>query len=470
MSRFLRQEGLRGVAITEITCELMLRLGRAAAQTIGRTSNHPPVFYISRDPRRSAEALEAALCAGICAGGGIAHTLGVLPSSGLALMLSAEDAEAGIALTGGDLPFESICVRLYAKSGLPMSSEQLDAISAMMPNSAALPLKSHQNCGLICRQDDAAKRYLRLMAARLAIPIDLRQNEKLRIALDCANGSVSELAEALFRHLGAEVLLLNNNPDGININHECGVQQMAGLIQFVKDYNCAAGFAFDGDGGRCLAVDEAGEILNGDRMLAILCEDRLELQENAPPGRPRVMERGVAATVMSNLGFLRYAKKRGIPLQVTQSAPQFVLDKMRNLGLALGGDGSGYLYFDDIPAADGLMTGARILQVMQRTGKPLSVLAAVMEYDPQVAVSVRIPQYWREIWKNDPDITNFILSCEEELGTDGRILVRERRDDASIGIMLEGRDFRRINNYAFAIAEVIQSHTRSTAGGVRSQP
>lgn len=460
MSRFLRPEGLRGVAITEITCELMMRLGRAAAQAVGRSSNHPPVFYIAHDPRRAADALEAALCAGICAGGGIADVLGVLPSSGLALLLSAEDAEAGIALTGGDLPYESICVRLFSKSGLPMSSEQLDSISALMPAGASLPLKSHQNCGYIVRADDAQKRYLRLMAARLSTPLDLRQNRTLRIALDCANGAVSGIAEALFRHLGAEVLLLNNHPDGLNINRDCGVQSMEPLIEFVKDYNCDAGFAFDGNGGRCLAVDEAGELLDGDRMLAVLCEERLALQENAPPGQPKVMQRGVAATVMSNLGFLRYAKQRGIPVQTTRPAPQFVIDKMRNLGLALGGDGSGFLYFDDIPAPDGLMTAARLLQVMQRTGEPLSKLSAVMEYDPQVAVSVRIPQYWREIWKNDPEITRFIAACEEELGTDGRILVRERRDDASIRVMLEGRDFRRINNYAFAIAEVIQSRTK----------
>lgn len=460
MSRFLRPEGLRGVAITEISCELMLRLGRAAAQAVGRSSNHPPVFYISHDPRRSAEALEAALCAGICAGGGIAHVLGVVPSSGMAMMLAAEDAECGIALTGGDLPFESICVRLYSKTGAPMLPELLDAISALLPSTAALPLKSHQNCGLISRQTDTAKRYLRLLAARLNTPSDLTRGKKLRIAMDCANGSVSGYAETLFRHLGAEVLLMNYTPDGININRECGVQSMEPLIEFVKDYNCDAGFAFDGDGGRCLAVDESGELLNGDRMLAILCEDKLEQQKQSNGSMPNVMQRGVAATVMSNLGFLRYAKERVIPVHITQPAPQFVLDKMRNFGLAFGGDGSGYLYFDDAPEPDGLLTAARILQVMQRTGKPLSVLSSVMEHDPQVAVSVRIPPYWREIWKNDPQITRFIAACEDELGTEGRILVRERRDDASIRIMLEGRDFRRINNYAFAIEEAIKSRTK----------
>ncbi|HAG13086.1 MAG TPA: phosphoglucosamine mutase [Ruminococcus sp.] len=466
MSRFLRPEGLRGIAITEITCQLMLQLGRAAAQAIGRSCSHPPVFYIARDPRRAAEALEAALCAGICAGGGIAHVLGILPSSGMAMMLSAENAEGGFSLSGGDLSYEQIYIRMYAKNGEPMSPEQLDEISALMPANAALPLKSHQNCGFISRQDDAVKRYMRQLAARLASPSEFRQTEQLRIALDCANGSVSGIAEALFRLLGAEVLLLNDAPDGININRACGVQSMEPLIDFVKDYNCHAGFAFDGDGGRCLSVDETGELIDGDRMLAILCEDRLEQQREAPELLPKVMERGVAGTVMTNLGFLRYAKAQGIPVHITQSAPQFVLDKIRNLSLALGGDSSGYLYFHDAPAADGLLTAARIMQVMQRTGQPLSKLAAVMEHDPQVAVSVRIPQYWREIWKNDKEITGFIAACEEELGMDGRILVREHRDDPAIRVMLEGKDFRRINNYAFAIAEVIQSRTKGS-GAVR---
>ncbi len=460
MSRFLRPEGLRGVAITEISCELMLRLGRAAAQAVGRSSNHPPVFYISHDPRRAADALEAALCAGICSGGGIAHVLGTVPSSGMAMMLTAEDAEAGIALAGGDLPFESICVRLFSRSGALMSPELLDSISALMPSASAMPLCSHQNCGLISRQTDTGKRYLRQLAARLSMPSDLPQNKKLRIAVDCANGAASEYAETLFRHLGVEVLLLHYTPDGININRDCGVQSMKSLISFVKDYNCHAGFALDGDGGRCLAVDETGELLNGDRMLAILCEDKLEQQNTVGSSTPRVMERGIAATVMSNLGFLRYAKEHGIPVHITQPAQQFVLEKMRNFGLAFGGDGSGYLYFDDTPAPDGLLTAARIVQVMQRSGKPLSQLSSVMEHDPQVAVSVRIPHYWREIWKNDPQISRFIAACEDELGTEGRILVRERRDDASIRIMLEGRDFRRINSYAFAIEEAIKSRTK----------
>ena len=460
MARILRPEGLSGEAITEITCELMLRIGRATAQALGKGCAHAPVIYISHDPRRAADALEAALCAGICAGGGIAHCLGVLPTAGMALLLSAEDGEGGISLSGGDKPCEQICVRFFGKTGLPMSAEQLDSVSALLPASASLPLKSQKDCGFIARQPDAANRYLRLLNTRLSTPLDLRGRKPVRIALDCANGAVSAIAEPLLRQLGAEVLMLHYTPDGFNINHGCGVKSTDQIISFVRDYGCDAGFTFDGDGMRCLAADESGELLDGDRLLAILCQDRLDQQANLPELLPRDMQRGVAATFVTNLGFLRFAKARGIPVQITQPAPQFVLEKMRGLGLPLGGDGSGCLYFADSPAPDALMTAARVLQVMQRTGRKLSELASVMEHDPQVALSVRIPHYWREIWKNDPDISRFIAACEQELGMEGRILVRERKEDAAIRVMVEGRDFRRINNYAFAIAEVIQSRTK----------
>ena len=459
MSRILKPEGLRGEAMTEVSCEMMLLLGRAAAIAIGKTCSHPPVFYICRDPRRGTDVLEAALCAGICSGGGIAQTLGVLPSAGLSLMLSAEDGEAGFSISGGDMLYDSVSVRLYAKSGALMSAEQLDSISALMQNSSALPVKTGRECGFVLPQPDAPKRYLRLLGMRLKMP-GLREKTPLRIALDCANGAVSGIAESLFKLLGSEVLVLNDNPDGININQDCGVKSPDQLISFVRDYNCAAGFAFDGDGARCLAVDEQGETLRGDRMLAVLCEEIYQQQQSRPSDLPRTIQRGVAVTVMANLGFLRYAKSRGIPVQVTQPAEQFLSEKMRSLSLMLGGDSTGKLYFSDSPAPDGLIAAARIFQTMQRSGKSLSELAGVMEHDPQVAVSVRIPQYWREIWKNDPEISGYIAQCEQELGMEGRILVRERRDDASLRILLEGRDFKRINDYAFAIAEKIQQRTR----------
>ncbi len=443
MSKVLKPDGLRGIAIAELSCELFLHLGRAAAQALGRSCPHPPVIYICHDTRHSASALEAALCAGICSGGGIAHCLGVLPSSGLALLLAEEHAEAGIAITAENASYEYNGLRIFNGNGAPMSMEQCASIEALMPGGMQLPVKSHRFCGTVLRDDTAAQRYLDALIRKNPIePISLR------IALDCADGALSELAEPLFTKYGAEVQLLRHTPDGFHINHDCGVQSMEALMDYVSEEHCDVGFAFDGDGGRCLAVDAQGELLDGDCLLAILAKDAKEEHQ--------LIHNGVAATLMSNLGFLRFAEQNEITVHTTQPAARFVLEKMQNAGLSLGGERSGYLYFGDMPAADGLCTALRICAVMQRSGSSLNTLAKIMEHDPQVSVSVRISPYWREIWKNDVQITEYIEACERQLGNEGRILVRERGREAVIQILLEGRDFRRINRYALEIAEKIK--------------
>lgn len=225
-------------------------------------------------------------------------------------------------------------------------------------------------------------------------------------------------------------------------------------MDLVQSECCDAGFALDGDGGRCMAVDADGEIVDGDRILAILCQDALDANT--------LSNHGVAVTEKTNLGFLRFAQQQNIAVHMTQAGPRFVLDKMHTMALSLGGDRSGYLYFTPFPAADGLVTIAKILGVMQRTEKPLSELAKVMEHDPQVSVSLRILPHWREIWKNAPSIVHFIAERAAELGTEGRILVREHKKEAAIQILLEGRDFKQINTYAFAIADHIQKYMNDT--------
>ena len=463
MAKVLKPEGLCGAAVREITCESMLSLGRAAAQALGKSCAHPPVFYISRDTRTGADVLEAALSAGICIGGGVAHCLGVLPSSAMALLIEEEGAECGISLSGGMLPPPQIVVRFFAKSGLPMNAEQLDSIAALLPASQADPKKQ---IGRIERPQDAARRYLQRIASLLNVKTPLYQYEQekpLRIAVDCANGAVTPYAELLLRMLGTEPVMLSDMPDGQNICRECGVNAMEALVSTVKRTGCDAGFAFDGDGTRCLAVDGHGESVHGDRLLALLCADRVERQaENKTLPIEATMQQGCAVTEATNLGFLRYARENGIPVHTAQPEPQFILERMRNLHLGLGGDSGGRIYFCDLPAADGLMTMARVIRTMQRTRRPLSELASVMEHDPQVSVSVRIPSYWCEIWKNDPEITAYIAKCQQELGMEGRLVVRERRGDAAIRIMLEGRDFRRINKYAFDVADVIQARIAET--------
>ena len=448
MSRILKPDGLRGIAVTELSCELMLYIGRATAQVISRSCQHPPVFYVAHDPRRSADLLEAALCAGICSGGGMVTKLGVLPSPATALLLSKEQADAGFILTGGSATYEYTGLLMLTKEGFPMSEEQLASIEAMMPGGMPMPPKSHRSCGVISQDDGAAERYLQMLHELTDVPTEPLH---MKIAVDCANGSLSAMAERIFQSFGAEVLVRSIAPSGVNINKDCGVTDVQNLLDFVTRKQCQAGFAFDGDGARCIAVDEKGELLDGDRLLAVFLSDALE--------RGKLAAQGVAATVMSNMGFLRYAKEKGVSVHTTQPTPRFVHERVRSAGLSLGGERGGHFFFADMPASDGIVTALRLLYIMQRTKKSLSELGTEMVHDPQVLLNVKIASCWREIWKNDIPLTEKIAAYEKELGADGRILVRELPKDAVIQVLLEGRDFRRINTIAMEIADMIRQRT-----------
>lgn len=446
MSKIIKPDGMRGIAIAELNCELVMRIGRALAQSLSRGGMTTPVIMICKDPRRSADALEAALCAGICSGGGIARCLGVLPSSGMALLIAHDSVSAGVAITAENAEYEYNGIRLYNANGQLMNAEECDTVEALLPSNMPLPVASYRACGVIEHMEDtAAERYRELLKEKNPLPM-----MPYHIALDCANGALSAIAKPLFAHYGMTVDLLNDTPDGLSINHDCGVQSMEMLMEYVTEHQCDAGFAFDGEGGRCLAVDAMGELLDGDSMLAILASDALE--------QGMLNNKGIAATVLSNLGLLRFAEQKGILVHTTRVGARFVPEKLRNARLSLGGDRSGYLFFDDMCGADGLCTALRLCGVMQHTEKPLHALASCLDRDPQVSVSVRISPLWKEVWKNDYHITDYIAQCERQLGNEGRILVRERSHEAAIQILLEGRDFRGINHYALDIAEKIKEY------------
>ncbi|MBR5405501.1 MAG: hypothetical protein K6E36_00650 [Oscillospiraceae bacterium] len=457
MSGILKPDGLRGIAMSELRCDLLLHLGRAVAQAIGRNADHQPVIYLCHDPRRSAEPLEAALCAGICTGGGIAKCLGVLHPGAMALLMTAEDADCGIALSADDAPYEINAVRLFAKGGLPMTRDRLDAIASLMPASAALPAKSHRNCGTITHEPDAAARWLRLAGMRLNVPQE-NPERRLRIAVDCAHGAASPSAELFFRQLNAEVLMLHRTPDGMNINRG-GVCHTDSLAEVVRAQYCDAGFAFDGSCGRVIAVDETGELIDGSRQLAIFCQAMLDDAQS--PQSAELLLSGAVTGDRTNLGFLRYAREHSIPLTQTQTAPRAVMEMMRERSALIGFDGVGCICFPDLPAPDGMMTAARLLRIMQRTGRTLSALAEVMEPAPQVTVPVPIAPQWREIWRNDPEIYGYIKECRTALGAKGRLMIREHPREPLLTVTLEGSDFMRINELALVLGENISL----TAGG-----
>ena len=271
----------------------------------------------------------------------------------------------------------------------------------------------------------------------------------MRIAVDCANGSASATAEKLFTGLGAKVYLLSCEPDGTNINDSCGSIHLEQLSNFVKANSCDLGIAFDGDADRCLAVDENGAVVDGDKLIAIFAKDMSE--------RGRLADNAAVVTVMTNIGFSFFAKENGIKMITTKVGDRYILEQMLAGGYSLGGEQSGHIIFRDFASTgDGQLTAIQLLSVMKRSGKKLSELAELMERYPQVMINVKISPRWKEAWKNNPEIEEIIENKEKELDGSGRILVRESGTEPLIRVMIEGKLFETINEMAVEIADVIR--------------
>ena len=448
MGRLFGTDGARGVAITELTCELAMKIGKAAAIVLAKTSKHKPKIFIGKDTRISSDILEAALVAGITSVGADVEILGVVPTPAVAILVEQKKADAGIMISASHNSFEYNGIKLFSSTGYKLSDEVEEEIESLVLDKPDLvKLVSHGEVGRVNYYRDAQTDYIRHIMRSIKGNLT-----GLRIALDCANGSASATAKRLFEGLGANVFVLNASPDGTNINENCGSTHIGGLMQYVIDKKCHAGLAFDGDADRCLAVDENGQLIDGDKLIAI-CAKAMKEQGT-------LKNDTAVVTVMSNLGFKYFAKDNGIKMLTTKVGDRYVLEKMLEGGYNLGGEQSGHIIFlDEANTGDGQLSGAKVLEILAESGKKLSELAACMEHFPQVMINVKISPRSREVWKNDSQITDLIDRYEDQLGDSGRILVRESGTEPLIRVMLEGRDFRQINEYAIAIADKIKERT-----------
>ncbi|MGN0612359.1 MAG: phosphoglucosamine mutase [Porcipelethomonas sp.] len=448
MGRLFGTDGARGVAVTELTCETAMQIGRAAAIVLAKKAKHKPTIYIGKDTRISSDILEASLVAGICSVGANAEILGVVPTPAVAALVRQKKADAGIMISASHNSFEYNGIKLFSSTGYKLSDEIEEEIERLiLDNPEEMKLVSHGDVGRVTYYRDAQTDYIRYIMKCIKGNLT-----GLRIALDCANGSASATAKRLFEGLGANVFILNASPDGKNINDNCGSTHIGGLMQFVVDKKCHAGLAFDGDADRCLAVDEKGQLIDGDRLIAI-CAKAMKEQGT-------LKKNTAVVTVMSNLGFKYFAKNNNIKMLTTKVGDRYVLEKMLEGGYNLGGEQSGHIIFlDEANTGDGQLSGAKLLEILAESGKKMSELAACMEHFPQVMINVKISPRSREVWKNDSQITDLIEHYEEQLGDSGRILVRESGTEPLIRVMLEGRDFKQINEYAIAISDKIKERT-----------
>jgi len=444
MSRMFGTDGVRGIANTELTGEIAYKLGRAGAFVL-TDGAHKPKIVVGMDTRVSGDMLEAAMVAGILSVGAEAICLGVVPTPAVAYLTRKYGADAGIVISASHNPVEYNGIKFFDKNGFKLSDELEDTLQAVIEGGfKEVPSPIAGDLGKKTVNDNAIEDYMQF--AKSTISGDLKG---LKIALDCANGASYITSVKAIRSLGAEVLVINNDPDGININKDCGSTHPEHLMAFVKENHCDLGLAFDGDADRCLAVDEKGNLINGDFMIAI-CAKHLK-------SIGKLTKDTVVVTVMSNLGLDIAMKQEEIVTVKTKVGDRYVLEKMQQEGYSLGGEQSGHVIFLDFnTTGDGLVSGLQLATVIKETGKPLSALAAMMIELPQVLVNAVVPNDKKDIHETDSEIVEEIKKIEAKLDGCGRVLIRPSGTEPLVRVMLEGKVQSQLDEMAHALAKLIE--------------
>ena len=445
MGRLFGTDGARGVAITELTCELAMQIGRAAAMVLTKETNHKAKIIIGKDTRISGDILESALVAGICSVGADAHILGVVPTPAVAMLVKKYNADAGVMISASHNSVEFNGIKLFSGTGFKLSDEIENEIEALILDTPEkIELKDGCDIGHVYYEKDAAWDYIRYVMKTVQTDFN-----GIRVALDCANGSASVCAQRIFEGLGAKCIMLNDKPDGTNINKDCGSTHIEGLQKAVVDNHCDIGLAFDGDADRMLAVDNEGNVVDGDQVIA-LCAKYMKSVGT-------LKKDTAVVTVMSNMGFFRFCDDNGMYCEKTKVGDRYVLENMLENGYSIGGEQSGHVIFlDYATTGDGQVSALQVLKVIKNTGKTLKELAGEMEIFPQVLINVKVSKYGRVRFTSDIEIKNAIKRAENELGNDGRVLVRVSGTEPLVRVMLEGKDKAKIQSLGEAIADVVR--------------
>ncbi|MBQ8790268.1 MAG: phosphoglucosamine mutase [Ruminiclostridium sp.] len=447
MGRLFGTDGARGVAITELTCELAMKIGRAAAVVLTKrgTKKSKARILIGKDTRISSDILEAALIAGITSVGADVELLGVVPTPAVAHLVKYYEADAGVMISASHNSVEYNGIKLFSATGFKLPDEVENEIEALV-------LDNHESIQLVNGKDVGRVRTLYGAVSEYNEHIQATVSGKfhgLLVAIDCANGSASATAEALFYKFGAEFIYINNKPDGFNINEECGSTHMEQLIEVVKQRGCDVGFAFDGDADRCLAVDEKGNVVDGDKLIAILSRYMKE--------KGKLKNDTAVVTVMSNLGFHQFMKNNNINTECTKVGDRYVLEKMLEGGYNIGGEQSGHIIMlDHCTTGDGQLTAAQVLELLSKCKQPLSKLVEEIPDFPQLLVNVKITEDKKGKWDKSAEILKVIEQAEITLGADGRILVRESGTEPLVRVMIEGKNDSDVSYWTEKIADEIR--------------
>ena len=446
MARLFGTDGVRGVANEELTPLLAMQLGQAGAYVLAKENQHKPTIMVGCDTRISGDMLANALMAGVCSVGANAVYVGVVPTPAVAYLTKKYKVDAGVVISASHNPVEFNGIKFFDGNGYKLPDAVEDEIEALVKSGmdgVKFPIGS--GVGKIKYRTDAREEYIN--HAIQSVNVDLSD---LKIVVDCAEGASFYTSVEAMKELGAEVIAIHNNPDGTNINANCGSTHMEELMARVVYEKANIGLAFDGDADRLLAVDENGKLVDGDQIMAIV--------GNYMKSQGRLKLDTIVVTVMSNLGFFLMAEKNGITAEQTKVGDRYVLERMREIGASLGGEQSGHVIFlDENTTGDGLLSALHLLQVLVETGKPLSELAEVMEVLPQALVNAKVPNHKKDSYMEYPEIADAITKLNEKFAGEGRVLIRPSGTEPLVRVMIEGKDQKLIETEAKKLAELIQN-------------
>ena len=445
MPRLFGTDGVRGKANSELTPELAYKLGRAATIYFGKESKSTPTVLIGRDTRVSGEMLEAALIAGICSAGGRAIAAGVIPTPAVAYLARKFETKAGIVISASHNPFYDNGIKFFGGDGykLPDAVEdEIEAIVHAIENNDDFPRPTDEKLCHVEYRHNLLEDYINFVLQTTDQRLD-----GMKIVLDCANGAAYEAMPEILQRLGAEVIAFGTNPNGININDNCGSTHIENLRQVVVDNHADIGIAHDGDADRCLCVDDEGHIIDGDHIL-VICATEMMKADKLP-------QNTVVTTVMANIGFRQAIQNLGGKFEVTKVGDRYVLENMLKNGYTLGGEQSGHIIFTEhSTTGDGLITALQVLSAIKRTGKKSSELNKLMTTYPQVLLNVRVKD--KSTWESEA-VREAIKVAEAELGDNGRVLVRASGTEPLVRVMAEGPNQEQLETICRNVVSVIES-------------
>ncbi len=444
MGRLFGTDGVRGIANRELSATLAYQLGRAAAKVLG--GGKRGLILVGRDTRRSGSMLEAALQAGICSMGLDVGALGIVPTPAVSYLTRRYEALCGIVISASHNPGEYNGIKFFNSEGFKLRDELEDEIESVLKESFYWEGPTGEDVGLVYDYSHGIADYEDYLTE--AMPVDLTG---VKVALDTGHGALFGIAPRVFKRLGAQVILANAEPDGMNINRHCGSTNPHMIQQMVLESGADVGFSFDGDGDRVIAVDERGKIIDGDHILAI-CAKWLKAHDRLPGDQ-------VVGTVMSNLGLKKFLESQGMRLHMAPVGDRYVLEWMQEKGAVLGGEQSGHIIFLDYnTTGDGLATGLHLLEIAMDMGQPLSELNDLMTNYPQILVNAKVPNDKKNSYAENQVIAAAIKDLEETFRDEGRVVIRPSGTEPLVRVMIEGKDQEWIQEKAMALAKLIEEN------------